>query len=153
MESGKRKVYTNEGEGRVSGKCEQQMRVNRGSGKREAKMRLNGKREVQTKICIEQKKENTVILLGHRNLSPSLHNIPVVSGGFELLGNPVGLADFCEVSFQKRILKVQGTVARLADLHNSDGVYATSALSCLTQNLICALHLSTRPHPKRPAVA
>ena len=61
---------------------------------------------------------------------PSLCDVPVASGGFDLLGTPVGPAEFCEASFRKRICKVQEIVSRLADLQDSQ-MESTLLRSCL----------------------
>ncbi len=59
-----------------------------------------------------------------------LSDIPLVTGGFDLLGSPMGPAVYCEASLQKRINKVQEILYRLSDLQDSQ-METTLLHSCL----------------------
>ena len=62
--------------------------------------------------------------------NPLLVDIPVTTGGFELLGSPVGSAAHCEASVLKRVSKVQEILTRLSDLQDSQ-METTLLRSCL----------------------
>ena len=61
---------------------------------------------------------------------PSLCAIPLISGGFGLLGSPICPVDYCEAAFQQRIQKVLDVVSRLGDLQDSQ-MECTLLRSCL----------------------
>ena len=61
---------------------------------------------------------------------PSLCDIPLISGGFSLLGSPIGPVEYCEAVFQQRIQKVHDAVSRLGDLQDSQ-MECTLLRSCL----------------------
>ena len=63
--------------------------------------------------------------------NPSLANIPIVSGGFDLLGAPLGSTAYCEATFLKRVNKVQDILTKLCDLQDSQ-MEATLLRSCLS---------------------
>ena len=63
--------------------------------------------------------------------NPSLANIPVVSGGFDLLGARLGSVAHCEATFLKRVNKVQDILTKLCNLQDSQ-MEATLLRSCLS---------------------
>ena len=62
--------------------------------------------------------------------NPLLVDIPITTGGFDLLGSPVGSAAHCEASVLKRVNKVQEILTRLSDLQGSQ-METTLLRSCL----------------------
>ena len=62
--------------------------------------------------------------------NPLLVDIPITTGGFDLLGSPVGSAAHCEASVLKRVNKVQEILTRLSDLQDSQ-METTLLRSCL----------------------
>ena len=70
-------------------------------------------------------------------------DIPVTSGGFDLLGSPVGSSAHCLLSVLRRIEKLQEVLAKLGDLQDSQ--METSLLrSCLSLSKV-AYALRTCP--------
>ena len=57
-------------------------------------------------------------------------DIPIVRGGFDLLGSPIGPSSYCEGTVLNRVKKVQEVLARLPDLQDSQ-METTLLLSCL----------------------
>ena len=57
-------------------------------------------------------------------------DIPIVRGGFDLLGSPIGPSSYCEGTVLNRVKKVQEVLARLPDLQDSQ-METTLLRSCL----------------------
>ena len=63
-------------------------------------------------------------------INPLPSEIPTTSGGFCLLGSPIGPPSFCETSLQKRVDKVKDIITKLHDLEDSQ-MESTLLRSCL----------------------
>ena len=63
--------------------------------------------------------------------SDSYNPLPTTDTGFILLGCPVGPPQLCEMTFLKQVEKLKETLAKLADLEDSQ-MEATLPRSCLT---------------------
>ena len=61
---------------------------------------------------------------------PLLCDIPTSSGGFTLLGSPVGPSSYCEAVISKRVSKYQEVLSRLRKLEDSQ-MESTLLRSCL----------------------
>ena len=67
---------------------------------------------------------------GDSSYNPLSPDIPTTDTGFILLGCPVGPPQLCETTFLKRVEKLKGTLAKLADLEDTQ-MEATLLRSCL----------------------
>ena len=67
---------------------------------------------------------------GDPSYNPLPPDIPTTETGFILLGCPVGPPHLCEMSFLKRVEKLKVTLAKMADLEDSQ-MEATLLRSCL----------------------
>ena len=67
---------------------------------------------------------------GDSSYNPLPPDIPTTDTGFILLGCPVGLPQLCETTFLKRVERQKETLAKLADLEDSQ-MEATLLRSCL----------------------
>ena len=76
---------------------------------------------------------------------PSLCAIPLITGGFGLLGSPICPVDYCEAAFQQRMQKVLDVVSRLGDLQDSQ-MECTLLHSCLALPKVSYI-LHTCPPP------
>ena len=72
-----------------------------------------------------------------------LPDIRTTAARFIILGCPIGLPHLCETTFLKRVEKLKGTLAKLADLEDSQ-MEATLLRSCLTLPKVA---FSSKPAP------
>ena len=73
------------------------------------------------------------------SLSPLTPDIPIIHGGFTLLGCPIGPPSYCKVVFGGRVAKVKSSLGALRDIGNSQ-LESTLLRSCLALPKVSFIH-------------
>ena len=80
---------------------------------------------------------------------PLLQNIPLIMGGYFLLGSPVGPAALCEAFHLQRVVKVKVCLAMLPNLEDSQ-METILLRSCLSLPKVSSLRTCPPGHIKMP---